>query len=267
MKSLYTLFLTVFTIGVFAQTPNMKFVSRYETGLFDEGAAEIVAYSNLKDRLLFTNAFANTVTVLDVTVPSLPQKVKDIDLTPFGGGVNSVTVYNNLVAVAVEANIKQDNGKVVFFDLDGNYVNDVTVGALPDMVTFTPNGNYVISANEGEPDDDYLVNPEGTVSIINVSAGATNLSQSNVITIDFTAFDGQLVTGGRVGHNSIIELVDRDFEEVSETFNGLSLQNDPLLAVAKYNLFSRKLLTTATCTLSLESISAIELAQIGIFLK
>lgn len=220
MRSFYTLLLTVFTIGVFAQTPSMKFVSRYETGLFDEAAAEIVAYGKLKNRLFFTNSFANTVSVLDVTVPALPQKVKDIDMTPYGGGVNSVTIYNNLVAVAVEADDKQDNGKVVFFDLDGNYVNDVTVGALPDMVTFTPNGNFVLSANEGEPSADYSKDPNGSVSIIDVSAGAGNINQSSVTTVDFSAFNGMMIAGARNFGPASVLVFNEDLDEPGDTLLG-----------------------------------------------
>ena len=45
-----------------------------------------------------------------------------------------------------------DNGEVVFFDAFGNFLGQVEAGALPDMVTFTPDGTQVLVANEGEPD-------------------------------------------------------------------------------------------------------------------
>lgn len=50
------------------------------------------------------------------------------------------------------------------------------------MVTYTHDGNYILSANEGEPADDYSVDPKGTVSIISVKDNYA------VTTIDFSAF-------------------------------------------------------------------------------
>jgi DNA-binding beta-propeller fold protein YncE len=58
------------------------------------------------------------------------------------------------------------------------------------MVTFTPNGRCVLTADEGEPSADYLVDPEGTVSIIDLSGGAASLTQANVSTANFQGFNG-----------------------------------------------------------------------------
>jgi hypothetical protein len=92
------------------------------------------------------------------------------------------------VAVAVEANVKTDNGSVVFFDADGGFLSQVTVGALPDMLTYTPDGKTVLVANEGEPSGygPGFVDPEGSVSIIDVKHGACWVQQYDVSTARFT---------------------------------------------------------------------------------
>ncbi|MEB3225017.1 MAG: choice-of-anchor I family protein, partial [Synechococcus sp.] len=54
--------------------------------------------------------------------------------------------------------------------------------------TFTPDGQKVVVANEGEPNEDYSEDPEGSVSIIDLSQG---IAQATVKTADFRAFNGK----------------------------------------------------------------------------
>lgn len=91
--------------------------------------------------------------------------------------------------MAIEADPATDPGSVVFFDTDGNFLVQVTVGSLPDMVTFMPNGLYLLVANDGEPNDDYTADPEGSVSIIRLPNCIERLSQRHVRTADFTRFN------------------------------------------------------------------------------
>ncbi|MGD9018717.1 MAG: choice-of-anchor I family protein [Desulfuromonadales bacterium] len=185
----------------FSSQPNDNFTANasirlevagtYASGVFDEGAAEISAYDAATKRLFITNADANTLDVVSISNVNFPALDFTIDLSPYGDGVNSVAVKNGILAVAVEAKPKQDPGVVVFFDVDGQHLNTLTVGALPDMLTFTPDGEKILVANEGEPDDDYIKDPEGTVSIIDLSAGVANLTNADVTTVGFTSFNGQ----------------------------------------------------------------------------
>lgn len=174
----------------------INYLSTYQTSVFDEGAAEIAAYDAASARLFFTNANANTLTILDISNPATPTKVADINLASYGGGVNSVAVYNGLVAVAVEGVAKTQPGKVVFFDVAGTFQREITVGALPDMVTFTSDGKKVLTANEGEPSDDYSVDPEGSVSIIDLSNGLGNLVVTNVTFVDYNDKKESLINKG-----------------------------------------------------------------------
>jgi hypothetical protein len=153
------------------------------------GAAEISAFDPKTKRLFVVNFSAAAIDVLDLSDPTQPKKLFAIDVKPYGASANSVAVRDGLVAVAVEASPKTDPGKAVFFDADGKFINAVTVGALPDMLTFTPNGQKVLVANEGEPNDDYSVDPLGSVSIIDLKGGAKNLTQANVKQVTFESFD------------------------------------------------------------------------------
>ncbi|MEL6822706.1 MAG: hypothetical protein AAFP70_13165, partial [Calditrichota bacterium] len=130
------LFLLLLPALLFAEDPiKLELLSNYQTGVFDEGAAEIVAYDAGNQRLFFVNSNDVTVDVLDISDPANPTLDFSIDVTLYGDGANSVAVYGAIVAVAVEADPSQDPGQVVFFDTNGNFLKAVTVGALPDMVT------------------------------------------------------------------------------------------------------------------------------------
>lgn len=166
-------------------------IGTYETGIFDESAAEIVAHDPLSQTLYVVNGEDDTIDVVDITDPTAPTRTRQIDVSTYGDGPNSADFYSDtvaggLLAVAVEGEEVNTPGTVAFFDREGDFVYSVTVGVLPDLVTFTPDGSKVLVANEGEPNDEYTIDPEGSVSI--VSVGATS---ATVETADFTAFNGQ----------------------------------------------------------------------------
>jgi DNA-binding beta-propeller fold protein YncE len=147
--------------------------------------AEIATYDPISQQIFVTTK-TTSVDYFNISDPSNPGAISTIDLTPYGAEVQSVAVKNGILAVAVQAAVITDPGSVVFFDTNGNFQSQVTVGALPDMLTFTPDGNRVLVANEGEPSGG--VNPEGSVSIINISGGILSPS---VTTANFNAFNGQ----------------------------------------------------------------------------
>lgn len=152
-----------------------------------EAAAEISAYCE-KTKRLFTvnNSGVNQIDIIDITDPTKPTKIGKIDLTSYEGAANSVSVFDGKLAVALESTAnKQGNGKVVVFNTsDYSLIKQVTVGALPDMITFSPDGKYIMTANEGEPNTDYSQDPNGTISIIETST-------YSVTTLDFASFSGQ----------------------------------------------------------------------------
>jgi hypothetical protein len=165
-------------------------------------AAEIVAYDPCSQRLFVVNAVAAKVDVFDLGNPALPVALGQLDVTAYGGVANSVAVHDGTIAVAAEAVPKTSPGKIVFFDSDLAFVTSVEVGAQPDMITFTPNGRYVLTANEGEPNHyfqpgdqgydpaDPSVDPEGSVSVVDVSDGICNVTQADVRTAGFRGLNG-----------------------------------------------------------------------------
>ncbi|THF67624.1 hypothetical protein E7T06_20205 [Deinococcus sp. Arct2-2] len=142
---------------------------------FDKGAAEIPAYDSASKRLFVVNGATGGLDILSISDPTKPALVGAANLSKYGASANSVTVKNGVVAVAVQDAVKTNPGKVAFLNSDGTErAPAVTVGALPDMLTFTPDGSLLLVANEGEPNDDYSVDPAGSVSLINVSKALQN---------------------------------------------------------------------------------------------
>jgi DNA-binding beta-propeller fold protein YncE len=124
--------------------------------------------------------------VIDMSNPSAMKVIGSISMAPYGGAVNSLSVYNGKLAAAVESVNKQEPGKVVVFHtIDYKELKVISVGALPDMITFSPDGRFILTANEGEPNDAYTVDPEGSVSIISVE------DNYSVVTLNFSAFAPQ----------------------------------------------------------------------------
>ena len=158
-------------------------------GLGGVGAAEITTYDPISKRLFAVNNGAtNKIDVIDLSNPDRATVINSIPLAPYGGFVNSVDVYDGKLAAAIESTNKQANGKVVVFNTATlAEIKVIEVGALPDMITFTKDGQYILTANEGEPNDAYTVDPEGTVSIIKVA-------DYSVRTINFSALESQLAT-------------------------------------------------------------------------
>lgn len=189
----------------------LTLLGTYTTGIYDGGASEIVTYDPATQRAFSVNATDATIDVIDMSDPAAPSLLSQIDVTPYGAIANSVDVHSGILAAAVENADKQANGSAVFFTTNGDFISAVEVGALPDMITFSPDGSTVLTANEGEPSDDYSVDPEGTVSIVDLSGGVENLTQENVTTASFVALnDAELDDSIRVyGPNATVA---QDFE-------------------------------------------------------
>jgi len=176
-----------------------------------EGAAEIVAYQASKKWIYAINSSGDeaVVNIIPADTFDTAALVKDnegivtatnlasaITLslnenTP--GDANSIAIdaNNQLLAVAMAATSVGEAGQIAFYNISGDtpvFIKNVTVGALPDMVAFSHDGAKVVVANEGEPNGDYSIDPEGTISIIDITNGTI---ADNVLSINFQDYNNQ----------------------------------------------------------------------------
>lgn len=217
-------------------TVNFQYKSTINVG--GEGASEISAFDAATNKLYVVNVASNQISVFDISDINAPLQEAPINLSVYGAP-NSVAVKDGKLAIAVEAAVKQDPGKVLVYNTaDDSLLNQYNVGALPDMVIFSKDGNLIISANEGEPNDDYTVDPMGTISII-------DLADNTTTTLDFTSFNTQQATLEAQGFRvfgpgaTLAQDVEPEYVAVSEDSQTawVSLQENN--GMAKVNLISK----------------------------
>ncbi|GMM67785.1 choice-of-anchor I family protein [Alteromonas sp. MTD1] len=175
--------------------------------LGNSAAAEIVQYHAATTTIYATNGDTNTISIIPaagVSTATMADPINTTTLTPTSlslpadingvalGSLTSIAISGDLMAVTVPAAVATDNGYVLFYSgLDSSapaFLDSVEVGALPDMVTFTPDGGKVLVANEGEPSGDYTIDPVGSVTVINILASGE--PEETGTTVGFTAFNG-----------------------------------------------------------------------------
>lgn len=238
-----TAIITPLLLGTFADSSLALNLTRLGTYVSPDGesAAEISAYDPISQSLFITNRATNSLDILNISNPRIPSLISSIDLNAYGAGVNSVAVNNGLVAVAIGSDPKTNPGTVAFFNTSGGFLNSVTVGALPDMLTFTSDGSRVLVANEGEPEPvsiDPDVDPEGSISIIDLSGG---VGSATVNTAGFTGFNRQKAAlqaagvrlFGQNGNATVAEDVEPEYIAISKDNKTayISLQENNSLAV------------------------------------
>lgn len=205
----------------------VEVVGRFSAGgseIAGKSAAEIVQFHQASNSAFAVNSANNQIEVINLTNlpatevgnPVIDTSLSSVAFTFFDnvdvalvnnqvenitlGAANSIAIFENTLAIAVEATDKTQNGAVLFYQLDnqgaGTFIKAVKVGALPDMVTFSPDGNKVLIANEGEPNNDYSIDPEGSISIIEFTGAipadiSTTINLSTDITFSSDLLDSE----------------------------------------------------------------------------
>ncbi|WP_426278986.1 choice-of-anchor I family protein [Chryseobacterium sp. S-02] len=223
---------------------SLNYIGSFDPSGTNTSSTEIVVHDPATQKLFTISSITHVFDIINFSNPMAPTVSNTVSMVPYGG-ITSIAVKNGIVAAASPNSNPQQNGSVVFFDTNGTFLKQVVVGALPDMITFSPDGTKVITANEGEPNDAYTIDPEGSISIIDISGGISNLTQSNVTTLNFNAFDSQVAALTATGlrkvrtNNTLSQDLEPEYVTVSSDSQKAWVTLQENNAVAEINLTTK----------------------------
>lgn len=180
----------------------------------DGGVAEIVKYNKYNQTMYLVsgktqsvhivnlnNVNSNSNTTLEATKTVTLESIEIND----AGDITSVDVSpdGKEIAIAIQHKYYDKNGYIARLDANGQLISIHEAGIQPDMITYSPDGSLILTANEGEPRQGYeagTVDPKGSITALD-----TNTNQS--YDIDFTAFDSAESRAALVADNVIIKKI------------------------------------------------------------
>jgi len=205
----------------------LSYIGKYSVGAVNEdgGVAEIVVYNNDNKRIYMVNGALGSLDIVDAGVLRSGQFTelnlyKRIDVSAMGvangftyGDLTSaaVSTKNKQIALAVQHNTYSEPGYIVIVNYEGEYIRHYSAGVQPDMICYTPDEQYILTADEGEPRFGYAggaIDPPGSVTIVNVKTNEVRIA-------GFSSFDAAsartafLQSGGILGKGANPSL---DFE-------------------------------------------------------
>ncbi|MFD0676438.1 MULTISPECIES: choice-of-anchor I family protein [unclassified Paenibacillus] len=145
----------------------------------DGGVAEIVKYNKDNGKFYIVNGSGNppTLDIVKLTTGGSMSKERSVavkDLSESGGfmygDLTSVDINTatKRVFVSVQEKDSMKNGKILMLNYDGALIKSYEAGVQPDMIKSTPDGRYVLTADEGEPRVQGK-DPEGSITIVDTT--------------------------------------------------------------------------------------------------
>lgn len=216
----------------------IEYLSSYSTGKIDPedpsgGVAEIVAFNADKNYIYIVSGETQELTIVKLKSDGTCELFKDLKISEilakeniFADDLTSVSYcpISKKVAIAVQHEDYKEDGFIVILDSDGNYEKYYNAGCQPDMVTFSPDGKYIFTANEGEPRAGYEklddagsefedpVDPKGSVTVVKLETNEAKNIDFSTITREYAIENKVLL---KTGSEPVYDL-EPEFVAVSE---------------------------------------------------
>ena len=207
--------------------------AHYASGSFnvDGGVMEIVAYNKANCFAYAVNGHDGVLAAIDIAKGENLSSV-DIDVKALindddfaYGDMTSVAVSpdGSMLAVSLQDADYDEGGRIALFSCNEDGSLELQriyeAGIQPDMVTFSPDGNYVLTADEGEPREGYTDDdPEGSVTVVSLQDGTSAV-------IGFDAFDNALARKALADNGVVLQKGTDPSEDLEPEYIAVSGNN------------------------------------------
>ncbi|MFD0714582.1 choice-of-anchor I family protein [Paenibacillus sp. GCM10027626] len=172
-------------------------VGQYVIGTTNEdgGVAEIVKFNKDNGKMYVVNGSGDppSLDIVPLATNGTVSKEKSVAVKTLSetdgfqfGDLTSVDIntVTKRIAVAVQHADPVQNGRILLLDYDGNLLKSYEAGVQPDMILFTSDGRYLMTADEGEFRSG-TIDPKGTVTIVDTTTDeVTHVEFDNPAVID-----------------------------------------------------------------------------------
>jgi DNA-binding beta-propeller fold protein YncE len=185
----------LFALAPLASALELKPLALYQSG-FAEGT-EIVSVQASSMRVVVSNGAEGLVDILQLDPAKGLNRLARYNLVTEGAGeITSVAFHpsEDLFAVCIRNSDGLKNGRVELrAAADGKLLNTLEIGIWPDSVAFSPKGDFIVVANEGEGyvrDGEGFRSGEGSISLIDLRGGVAAAKNSLIALPDLAGVEG-----------------------------------------------------------------------------
>lgn len=184
-----------FALAPLASALELKPLAVYQSGF--AAGTEIVSVQAASLRVVVSNSAEGLVDILQLDPASGLERIARYPLLAVGGGeITSVAFHPSadLFAVCIRDSDGLKNGRIEFrAAADGSLLNSLEVGVWPDSLAFSPTGDFIVVANEGEGyvrDGEGFRSGDGSISLIDLRGGVAAASHSLISLPDLAGVEG-----------------------------------------------------------------------------
>ncbi|WP_339079857.1 hypothetical protein [Pseudomonas sp. TMP9] len=196
----------LFALAPLASALELQPLALYQSGF--AAGTEIISVQPSTLRVIVSNSAEGLVDILQLDPAKGLNRIARHNLVAEGAGEITSAIFHpseDIFAVCIRNSDGLKNGRVEFrAATDGTLLNTVEIGIWPDSLAFSPQGDFVVVANEGEGymrDGEGFRSGEGSISLIDLRSGVATATHSLIKLPDLAGVEGAT----QVEHQRLLE--------------------------------------------------------------